>query len=904
MSNHRDRTVAVSARAPRASARGRSWTRAAARLSTTSLLALGHGAQAADAPADGAATQVAGVVITAAPRQEVKAREVQLFAPNLISVQSAETIAKYPDFNAAEALGRMPGISISTDTGEGRFVNIRGIDGNLDGATFGSVPLLNTYPGGTYFSGGGRAVEFDTVPTGAIDGLIVTYTGLPDHEAEGLGGSVELTPRTATNVSEPFADLTLGGGYEPEHQHAGPWNAEIAVGGRFGFDGENPVFVGVGEPLAPRVGFFSDPTPFSFVLTASRREDRRGFDDIEEDYNNPGTGDRSYQDLQLRKYDYHRIRTGAGAEFDFTPNEDHHYYIRANAAGYTESVIKNRLTYDFSNDDGAPGDYPAQVQVGSGYTGAADLTEKSTDEKERHDNDVFVAGGEDRFGRIVLDYRTSYTLASYDQLRDYGTTWNGPTDVAVAYNNSGKNGDFPSIAITDGTNPNNASLYTLKKGAVGNQQEHDHDSEYTYAANLLFPVHLLNDDDRIKTGFEVRLRSKDQNVYADSTKIGSLNLAGFSGPADTDFYQNGYTNGPEIDDLAIRALVQQKEGPLVWDPSQYFNARENIYAEYAQYQAKVGAFGLMAGARVETTNATYGNYTFDGDGNETGFLSNPKNYTNVFPTVQLRYEITPTMLVRATYSTGIARPGFNQVAGAVTVDTSNGIITTGNPNLNPTLGSNFDLDFEYYLPHGGILELGLFDKEFTDYIVTQVRYGTDARVPGDPAVQFVTFGNTGSAYARGIQAAYHQKFDFLPKPLEGLGVESNVTLVDSHFQEYDANTSATGHAEYGNLPGTSKVTANIAGFYEAHGIEARLSGEYVGPELFSLGGSKAADTIQDKRFTLDFGSSYTFDKTWKIYFNAKNLTNEPLRFYLGNPSFPIQREFYDVTYEAGVKAHF
>ena len=81
----------------------------------------------------------------------------------------------------------MPGISLSSDTGEGRFVQIRGIDANLDGATYGGVPLLNTFPGGTESGGGGRAVEFDTIPTGAIDGIIVTYTVLPDHEAEGLG---------------------------------------------------------------------------------------------------------------------------------------------------------------------------------------------------------------------------------------------------------------------------------------------------------------------------------------------------------------------------------------------------------------------------------------------------------------------------------------------------------------------------------------------------------------------------------------------------------------------------------------------------------------------------------------------------------------------------------------------
>src|SRR6202007_196896 len=94
------------------------------------------------------------------PRQEYTARALQLAAPNLVTVQSAETIAKYPDFNAAESLGRLPGISLSSATGEGRFVNIRGIDGNLDGATFGGVVLLNTNPGGTYFSGGGREVEF------------------------------------------------------------------------------------------------------------------------------------------------------------------------------------------------------------------------------------------------------------------------------------------------------------------------------------------------------------------------------------------------------------------------------------------------------------------------------------------------------------------------------------------------------------------------------------------------------------------------------------------------------------------------------------------------------------------------------------------------------------------------
>ena len=212
---------------------------------------------------------------------------MQLGAPNEVRVQAAETILKYPDFNAAEALGRMPDISLSSDTGEGRFVQIRGIDANLDGATYGGVPLLNTNPGGTAAGGGGRAVEYDTIPTGAIDGIVVTLTGLPDHEAEGLGGSIELSPRTAAHIEKPFVDMTLGEGYEPLHAHGGPWEGAIAIGARFGI-GDSGVVWQNGQDLAPRAGFISNPAPFSFVINASYKEDHRAIDDLEESYTNDG----------------------------------------------------------------------------------------------------------------------------------------------------------------------------------------------------------------------------------------------------------------------------------------------------------------------------------------------------------------------------------------------------------------------------------------------------------------------------------------------------------------------------------------------------------------------------------------------------------------------------------------
>ena len=191
----------------------------------------------------------------------------------------------------------------------------------------------------------------------------------------------------------------------------------------------------------------------------------------------------------------------------------------------------------------------------------------------------------------------------------------------------------------------------------------------------------------------------------------------------------------------------------------------------------------------------------------------------------------------------------------------------------------------------------------------------DPLAPGQPAT-VTTFLNIPAAYARDVDADYNEKFTWLAKPFDGLGIDANVTFVSSHIVEYDANTVfqntlntfgvalANPMAQTGLLPGTSPITWNIAGFYEAYGFDIRLAAQYVEHSLFGLGGLKQLDVIQDNRTTLDFTSAYHINQHWTVYFNAKNLLNTPLRYYEGFVFRPIQREFYDATYEAGVRAHF
>jgi TonB-dependent receptor len=874
-------------------------TRLSAMLGAASVLALVGSAHAAEDSA--AATTVESITITA-PRQEDLARIKQQAAPVLVSIQAAETIAKYPDYNAAEALGRMPGISLSTDTGEGRFVNIRGIDANLNGATYGGVVLLNTLAAGTAASGSGRAVEFDTIPTGAIDGIIVYKTLSPDREAEGLGGQIELTPRSAKNLAHPFFEGELGWGYENLHDHTGPFTASFAAGARFGFAKGKLAVEGMAGAPPERSGWMSNPTPFSVVITASRKDDRRGVDDIEPSYN----GDGSYDRVDFRRYDYNRRRFGYGGEFAFQPNDDHSYYVRLDVAGYKERAHKNHFYAQFDGNPSAP---DKNGTVVDGFQPQADVVLL----EETHRNTVFAIGGQDRFSDLQIDYRAAYSRATYVENYYNEARYRGADIYFGQYNKTNPYHPtfnlFQDAALTKPFVSTDATLYQNPR--LSAFYEPDVDAEYSYVFNASYPLQLIGQGGVLKAGASARLRDK---VVVDFAGFGSAtgtmsDIAPSVGAGNNYYDGRGYPLAPYANIYKMTALVQSKLPTLSPSLGRDFNDTENVYAAYAMYTTSIGKLGVLTGLRVESTDARYGNYltTTDAAGDHVSFVNNTKKYTNLFPTVQLKYALRENLQVRATYSTGIARPGFSQAGGNAAVDftaSPRPALTAGNPNLKPTTGDNFDLDIEYYMPGGGIIQAGVFDKEFHNYIFRAATLNVANPIFQGQKGDFFTFFNE-SGYARGVELAYHQKFTMLPGMLSGLGLDGNITWVDSRFKEYAASISATGQDQFGSLPGTSHVTWNVAAFYEDHGLAMRLSTEYVGQSLFGLSGSdKSGDTIQDRKLNLDFTSSYQFTPNWTGYFNVKNLLDTPLRYYQGDRSHPIQREIYGQTYEAGIRAKF
>ena len=841
----------------------------AALLGSASILA--GAAQAADADADATANTI---VVTGA-RYSNTARSEQKAALNLLDVQAAEDIVKYPDFNAAESLGRMPGVSLASDTGEGRFVNIRGIDGNLNGTTFGGVTLLNTQPGGTYFGGGGRAVELDTVPIGAVDRLVVRKTGMPDQDAEGLGGSVELTPRSASGIKHSFVDGTIGGGYQPEHQSWKVYRGEIAAGTRFG----------------------GPDQPFGIVAYGSYHEDHRGFDDVEAGYidANPAVNDRAgkvFDSVDLRRYNYNRRRFGFGSELSYDPTPQSHYYLRATNAGYTESVNRQLLNYRNLGDSVI--DDPTNPNGFIAPAASARLTLR--DEQETHLNFITAAGGRNDLGSVIVDYQVAYTSATYHRDYDYGSRFVTPgTPFSVAYDNI-TDPNFPKLVPT-GFNPNDPSQFTLSR--LTNATERAHDKEWSGVLNVTVPISWFGTDETLKFGGKLRFRDKIDEPYQIGYSPPATPLTSLLGPGPfTDFYRNHYSVGYAPSAGAVRALAIN--GTTSLNAGGFFNDTENIYAGYAQYQGSFGNLGVLAGLRVEHTQGTYRGIvtTTDADGNDTlSDTSRKNNYTDFFPTVQLRYAIMPDLVARATWSTAIGRPGFLQLNSGAAVDVGALAVSIGNPALKPTTVNAFDAQVEYYLNDAGILSLGLFDKEFRNYVLARIQRNVD--YPGvGPGTTVNSYSNVGGAYARGFEAQYVQKFAMLPAPFDGLGFTGNVTYVKSKIEIRDTPVT------YSALPGTSEWTWNAGAFYEAHGAQLRLSVQHVGAAIFGVGSDDGLDVFQDKRTTLDLTTSYAITKNILVYFNAKNLTDEPLRYYEGSRNRPIQRELYGVSYEGGARFNF
>jgi TonB-dependent receptor len=323
------------------------------------------------------------------------------------------------------------------------------------------------------------------------------------------------------------------------------------------------------------------------------------------------------------------------------------------------------------------------------------------------------------------------------------------------------------------------------------------------------------------------------------------------------------------------------------------------------------------------------NMLWNGIGDPTAytFVRGPATWTTTshsygyfLPALDLNLLVTPSLKIRADASrtsaeppNGLLIPNTNY-GGRVNALTASG----NNPGLLPYLSNNFDLGAEWYYGSNDYAAVNLFFKHVTNFPTSSV---APLKVPGiiDPAPPTnpqngqalsstsgqaptfaeTTYTNALAANVHGVEATWQQMLGL------GFGFQINGTYVhtDKNFNPYSTTSNQFALTGVGN-------SANLIGFYQDHGFQARLALQWQGRLLQALGqeqsgGAFGAEPVYSRANTeLDFSTQYDFLEHYNVYFEALNLTDNIYHTYgrFGNQTLNLVQ--YGRSFTFGIRAKF
>jgi len=841
------------------------------------------------------AVSLQSVLVVAHRLGETKAAALdrQNEADNLVTVLAGDEIRALPNYNAAEAAGRMPDVSLERDEGEGKFVQIRGTEPRLSNVTVDGVHVPGTEQGN-------RIVKLDDVPSDILAAIEVSKTLTADMDADAIGGSVNLVTKTPEGRPQGYVAAQYG--------HISLLNHDLGQGGlTYG-------------------GRYGPDQKLGFLIGGSLDRTNRVINDVEPAWGVDGTG-RSYPiEWSQRDYLYYRSRFGVGGSVDYRFNDRSSVYLKG-----MWSLFKNhgtRYVYDIATGaDSAPSGT-------TGYGTGAALTREVQVRTPVEQLWGVTAGARHERGAWTIDYAANFagTRQSVTDYRSSDFVYQPTGTNSLTFRYDASNPAMPTYQYLNSTQAQAATLasnFALTGYGASNGLTTGRDLGGRWNAQLAYA--LGGHPSAFKVGVQLRDETKRftrGNVSFDDTSAQTYTLAqALSSFSDPDYYRSlssGFAMGP-VPDLGTTDQFENSHPAAFADRSNpirnalaSLNGSERIYAGYLMNTVEVGRLRVNVGLRLEATHSDYTGHVAatptDTAGNPTGpttvnTVSGAQNYTDVFPSVQLRYGVDQNTNVRVAVTRGIARPNYSDLApkldgnlGAVYQhDYSN--LSAGNPNLRPQRAWNYDLLIERFLPSlGGVISAGVFYKQLSDVILTRdfIYQG-----PFTPFVGYygTTPENGGSGHLVGVEADWAQHLSFLPGALAGLGFDVNWMHADSKVLVDPVS------GREAPLLRQAPDIANAALLYDRGPVSARLAWTYNGPYIGGYGdGSPTAngDNYFEKHSQIDASVIFTVTPAVQAQLQVLSLNNAEFGFFQGTPDhqFNVQREYYGRTVYFGMKYGF
>jgi TonB-dependent receptor len=818
------------------------------------------------------------VEVTANLEGDAAAINEQRVSDNILNVQTDTQIQSLPNANIADALGRMPGVTLQRNEGEGQYVQIRGTEPRLSNTTIDGVIVPGPDPEV-------RQVDLDTIPADLVGSVAINKTLSANQDGDAIGGSVDLRIKQATS-DKPTLMIEGMDGYTPIDNGRKAFQIDSSAGFRFG----------------PST---AQGKRFGLMLGYSYDYNGRGIDDVEPvpDFDGPN-GAFTYDNIYVQQYLYDRTRYGLAGSLDYKLNENSDLYVHGLFSNFRD--YGQKFAYQLTLEDKAK------------YKTSVRRPNLQIEDLAIGGNQVFnhsflryqIAIAHSRFGGAAgnpgAEFKTKAgTDCEYEP---------GPSQYRPQYSC-----DVAGNAIFD---PSQYSLDTVDLTSGQASQ-----LNLQAGASMGINYHLGGHFSTLEFGGQFRNEHKGQDAYSPEydSNNGTAMTQYLGSFTNNHFYGGSYRLGPVTSFSLITGDLASNPGNFTLDEgtshlqsdAANYNLQERVSSSYIMNTIQLGRFHLQTGLRIEGTETSNTGYLVVNDANGNYVSTTPQygsgSYVNPLPSVQLRYSIDQDSDIRAVYGRGISRPDPYQLVPYITQDQSTTpyTINVGNPALVAEHANDYDLLYERYLPSIGMIEAGYFYKQITKPI-----FSTDGFVPasgsplsqayaGDHLLQEV---NGDHAWVQGIELAYQQHLNFLPGVLAGARINANFTYTNSK------NYNLPNRTDNPALVGQAPLSWNIGPAYATKRALVTFGISNNGANIFAYQYQSAGPDALPFGVKGPFGDNYFYPHTQvdaKVtYYLGKgftamaigaNMNNDPFGFYNGSPKYMIQREYYKPTYSGGIR---
>ena len=773
--------------------------------------------------------------------EERGARLTEKHALNIVNVISSRAMEVSPDINAANVLQRMSGLTIQRNGGgDDAYAIIRGLDPRYNNTLINGIKVASP-------DEKNRFVPLSIVPSDLLSSIEVSKSLLPEMEGDAIGGTVNLKMKDAppdfmfkaigsigysaiffdrkfesfskTDIQKKSLTERFGNNYLAQPEDFSRSNLD--------FKPVNPLpNTVVGITYGQR--FFNNKLG---ILVADNFQNQYYGSNTVFNSAAPNSKGPIISDYANRYFSTQQLNNGLVLHADYNIN------------ARNKIIVTNILLYS----------YLAQ---------------------SRTIIDTAIVGGNGGrtvpgTGPISTDYTSVTSTQILENLKLEGQHILSPHfmfDWAGVYSQASKQTpDMADISVnkkidTVHTDGDIHGPYTFSStpdyfDAISRVWQHNNDQDLDAIANLTFKNKFPNDfflDLKVGGLYRHKTRYNQQNSYTLKPTTGANGVKQIY----TDIYTAQWT-------------VYSPAGTYDYDVNNY-NLFENITAGYAQFQTNYGKWEIAGGARMEVTSQGYTLRTFYAN-HPTGLT---KDYTDLLPSLMVKYRLNMKTNLRASYFKSISRPNYYELVPATIQSVSSASSTTGNPSLEHSVANNYDVRYELY-PHG---DDQLFVGAFYKTIDNAIEYAYQGATTLMPV-------NSGTATVYGAELV-------LTKYFGSFGITGNYTYLYSRIFSNKAYTDYSTNPPRGvpdtlqerPLQGETNNTVNVSLIYKnkKHKFFAELAYQYLGKTLSVVYPLLGYDYYQNPYSVLSFSAEKLVSTHFTVFTKWNNILNTAITYSIGD----------------------